>query len=145
MSVYLQVEEYHCPQDLGQAVDILSRFGNNVRVIAGGTDILPLRPGVKKNDSISHLVDISKLGMNYLKKENDQIRIGAATNINTICASPLFLSGPYRALAEAADSHSTTTEPPQSSQRRPLHTTRAAPTLPRHHLQPSSRQSSSAS
>lgn len=109
MSVYFQLEEYHRPRDLAQAVEILSRFGARARVIAGGTDILPLRPGVKKNDSISHLVDISKLGMNYLKKENDQIRIGAATNINTICASPLFLSGPYRALAEAADSHSTTT------------------------------------
>jgi hypothetical protein len=47
MSVYFRVEEYHCPQNPAQAVDILSRFGNSARVIAGGTDILPLRPGVK--------------------------------------------------------------------------------------------------
>jgi len=109
MSVYFQIEEYHRPRDLPQAVEILSRFGETARVIAGGTDILPLRPGVRENGSISHLVDISRLDLNYLRKENDQIRIGAATTINTICASPLFLSGPYRALAEAADSHSTTT------------------------------------
>jgi carbon-monoxide dehydrogenase medium subunit len=109
MSAYFRVEEYHRPQNLVQAVDILSRFGNSARVIAGGTDILPLRPGVKKIDNIHHLVDISNLGLNYLKKENDHIRIGAATNINTIGASPLFLSGPYRALSEAADGHSTTT------------------------------------
>ena len=109
MSGYFQVEEIHRPQNLVQAVDILSRFGNSARVIAGGTDILPLRPGVKKIDNIHHLVDISKLGLNYLKKENDHIRIGAATNINTIGASPLFLSGPYRALSEAADGHSTPT------------------------------------
>ena len=38
MSVYFQVEEYHRPQDLAQAVDILSKFGNSARVIAGGTE-----------------------------------------------------------------------------------------------------------
>ena len=94
---------------MGQAVDILSRFGNSAKVIAGGTDILPLRPGVKKIDTINHLVDISMLGLDYLKKENDHICIGAATSINTIGASPLFLSGPYGALPDAADAHSTAT------------------------------------
>jgi carbon-monoxide dehydrogenase medium subunit len=109
MSVYFRIEEYHRPRDLDQAVDILSKLGKKARVIAGGTDILPLRPGVKENDCIGHLVDISKLGLNYLKKENNHIRIGAATNINKIGAWPLFLSNPYRALSEAADGHSTTT------------------------------------
>jgi len=109
MSVYFRVEEYHRPQNVGQAVDILSRFGNSARVIAGGTDILPLRPGVKKIDTINHLVDISKLDLDYLKKENDHICIGATTSINTIGASPLFLSGPYGALPDAADAHSTAT------------------------------------
>ena len=109
MGVYFQVEEYHRPQDLAQTVDILSRFGNSAKVIAGGTDILPLRPGVKKIDTINHLVDISKLDLDYLKKENDHICIGAATSINTIGASPLFLSGPYGALPDAANAHSTAT------------------------------------
>ncbi len=109
MSVYFQVEEYHRPQNLAQAVDILSKFGNSARVIAGGTDILPLRSGVKKLDSIYHLVDISKLGLDYLKKESDHICIGAATTINTIGASPLFLSGAYGALSDAASAHSTST------------------------------------
>ena len=109
MSVHFQIEEYHRPRDLAQAVEVLSKYGRQARVIAGGTDILPLRPGVKKNDSIRHLVDISNLGLNYIKKDHDRIRIGAATNINTIGASALFSSGPYRALSEAADAHSTAT------------------------------------
>ena len=54
MSVYFQVEEYHRPQNLAQAGDILSRYGNSARVIAGGTDILPLRPGVEQIDTINH-------------------------------------------------------------------------------------------
>ena len=109
MSVYFQVEEYHRPQDLAQSVDILSRFGNRARVIAGGTDILPRRPGVKKIDTINHLVDISNLGLEYIKKEGDHICIGATTTINTIGAAPLFLSGPYGALSDAASAHSTST------------------------------------
>jgi carbon-monoxide dehydrogenase medium subunit len=109
MSVYFQVEEYHRPTNLAQAVDILSRSGNGIRVIAGGTDILPLRSGVKKIDPVNHLVDISKLGLKYLKKESDCISIGAATTINTLYASPLFLSRPYKALSEAAGAHSTST------------------------------------
>jgi carbon-monoxide dehydrogenase medium subunit len=109
MSGYLQIEEYHRPRGLAQAVEILARFGQRARVIAGGTDILPRRPGVKTIDNINHLVDISKLGLDYLKKDDDTIRIGAATNINTMGAFPLFLSGPYRALSEAAGGHSTKT------------------------------------
>ena len=109
MSVYFQVEEYHRPQNLAQAFGILSKFGNGTKVIAGGTDILPLRPGVKKIDPINHLVDISRLGLAYLKKESDHISIGAATTINTLGASPLFLTRSHRALSEAADAHSTAT------------------------------------
>ena len=109
MSVYFQIEEYHRPRDLAQAVEILTKYGKKAGVIAGGTDILPLRPGVKKIDRIHHLVDISKLELNYINNEKDTIRIGAATTINTIGACPLFLSGPYRALSEAAEGHSTTT------------------------------------
>jgi len=39
MGVYYQIKEYHRPQDMAQAVDILSRFKNSARVIAGGTDL----------------------------------------------------------------------------------------------------------
>ena len=109
MGVYFKVEEYHRPQDMRQAVGILSKFENNARVIAGGTDVLPLRPGAKNIDTNHHLVDITSLGLNYLKKEGDHIRIGAAATINTIGESSLFLSGPYGALLDAAVAHSTTT------------------------------------
>jgi carbon-monoxide dehydrogenase medium subunit len=71
--------------------------------------MLPLRPGVKKIDSVNHLVDISKLGLDYLKKDGNHICIGAAATINALGASPLILSRPYQALSEAADAHSTAT------------------------------------
>ena len=109
MSLHLQIKEYHRPRDLTQAEEILSKYGKQARVIAGGTDMLPRRPGVKKNGRISHLVDIAELELNYIKNENDHIRIGAATTINAIGAFPQFLPGSYRALSEAAEAHSTPT------------------------------------
>ena len=109
MSAYFLVEEYHRPHNLTHAIDILPKFGNNASVIAGGTDILPRRAGVKKLDNFNHLVDISRLDLDYLEMESNHICIGAATTINTIGASTLFSSGPYRALSEAAGAHSTST------------------------------------
>ena len=109
MGAYYQIKEYHRPQDMAQAADILSRFKNNARVIAGGTDLLPKRPGVKRIENINHLVDIAKLNLDYIKKESGHICFGAATTINTIAASPLISSSAYDALSEAANAHSTTT------------------------------------
>jgi carbon-monoxide dehydrogenase medium subunit len=109
MSAHLKIKEYHRPRDLARAVEILARYGTNARVIAGGTDLLPSRPGVKQANSIDHLIDISNLDLNYVKEDDDYIRIGAATPLNAIGAFPLFLSEPYRTLSEAAGSHSTVT------------------------------------
>jgi carbon-monoxide dehydrogenase medium subunit len=109
MTVYLQIDGYHRPQNTAQAVDILSRRKNNARVIAGGTDLLPRRPGVKRIHNIHHLVDISDLDLDYLRMENGHICIGAATSINKIAASPLISSSAYNVFSEAANAHSTTT------------------------------------
>jgi carbon-monoxide dehydrogenase medium subunit len=109
MSVHLSIDGYHRPRDLAQTVAILSKYGGQAKVIAGGTDILPRRPGVRKAHCIQHLVDISDLDLNYIKSENRRIRIGAATTINALGAFTEFSSGPYRALSEAADAHSSPT------------------------------------
>ena len=109
MGAYLQVEEYQRPRDLAQAIGILSKFGSSAKVIAGGTDILPLRPGAENIDTIRHLVDVAGLGLDYLKKEREHIRIGAAATINAIGESHLFIAGGYGALTDAAEAHSTAT------------------------------------
>ena len=79
MSVSFSIEGYHRPRNLAQAVDILSKYGRQARVIAGGSDILPRRPGVGKNHSIHHLVDIVGLELNYINSEDSRIRIGASS------------------------------------------------------------------
>lgn len=109
MSVHFPIDAYHRPRDLSQAVEILSKYGRQARVIAGGTDMLPRPPGVKKSHCIHHLVDIAGLKLDYIISENSRIRIGAGTTVNALGAFAEFSSGPYRALSEAAEAHSSPT------------------------------------
>ena len=109
MSAHFSIDGYHRPRDLTQAIEILSKFGRQARVIAGGTDILPRRPGASKSLHSHHLVDIAGLALDYIKSDNNRIRIGAATTINTLSAFAEFSSRHYQALYEAAEAHSTPT------------------------------------
>jgi CO/xanthine dehydrogenase FAD-binding subunit len=104
MSDRFRPKEYYRPRDIGEAVGILSRFGHKARVIAGGTDLL-----VEKPPGIECLVDLSALGLDYIKKERDFLCIGANTAINTVRNSPLLFPEPYRVLSEAAGSLATPT------------------------------------
>ena len=109
MSVALNFEGYHRPGDVNQAIEILTRYGSKAQVIAGGTDVLPQRPGGKNVGNGKHLVDIAHLGLDYIREGKDCIHIGAAATINSIGASPLFSTQPNRVLSEAVTRHSTRT------------------------------------
>jgi len=97
-------KDYHCPRDIGEAIGILSSFGDKAKVIAGGTDLLVQRP-----PGVECLIDISALSLDYIKKEKDRLCIGAATVVNALRNSPMFLPEPYRVLSEAAGSLATAT------------------------------------
>jgi len=109
MSVALEFEGYDRPGNVDQAVEILTKYTNKAHVVAGGTDILPRRPGGHNFAKGKHLVDIAHMGLDYIREEKDGIHIGAAVTINSIGALPLFLKPPYLVLSEAAACHSTQT------------------------------------
>jgi len=109
MSVALKFKGYHRPGNVEQAVEILAKYGNKAQVIAGGTDILPQRPGGNNVGNGKHLIDIAHMGLDYISEEKDGIHIGAAATINSIGAFPLFSKTPYRVLPEAVACHSTLT------------------------------------
>lgn len=109
MPLQYKLEDYYRPESMKQAVELLSKFGKTAKVIAGGTDILPKRQQGAKFDTITHLIDVSNLELNYIKKNKDNICIGAATDINCLATAPVFHQNSYRALMEAAEAHSTNT------------------------------------
>lgn len=70
--------EYHDPATIDEALDLMSRFGDRARPLAGGQSLVPLmnfrllRP--------AHLIDLNGVSeLNYLKLENEALRIGATT------------------------------------------------------------------
>jgi len=91
--------DYHRAGTLDEAIGLLTRYGAEARVLAGGMSLLPtlkLRLG-----AFGHLVDISRIaGLEYIKEEKGVVRIGAGTRQATLERSELIKSK-YGVLADA--------------------------------------------
>jgi len=75
--------DYERPDSLDSALELLGNLRDKAKVIAGGTDILPLL----REDMLvpTHVVDISRLAeLNFIRDEDGLIRIGAATKMRSI-------------------------------------------------------------
>lgn len=89
--------EYFKPTSVAAAVKLLEQYGEQGQLIAGGTDFL-----VDKNPQVEAIIDISDLGLNYIKSDAKGLRIGATTTFAKIAASSLLADSPYNVLAKAA-------------------------------------------
>ena len=91
--------EYFAPKDTGEATKLLAQHGENVTILAGGTDVVPkinyydLQP-----DKIMYIGD---LGLSGIKESDGRLIIGAAATTAAIAASDLIVQK-ASALAEAA-------------------------------------------
>ncbi len=79
---------YHAPANLEDTFDLLERYGDDAKVLAGGQSLMPLL-----NFRLSYpsaLIDINHVvGLSYLQQKAGQIRIGALTRQRTIEFSEL--------------------------------------------------------
>ncbi len=80
--------EYHDPRSVPEALELLSRYGPDARILAGGQSLMALlnfRLG-----SPSALVDINRIPeLSYIREEAGQLRFGAVTRQRQIEFSPL--------------------------------------------------------
>jgi CO/xanthine dehydrogenase FAD-binding subunit len=88
---------YMKPSSVVEATKLLGEYAEKARLIAGGTDIL-----VERDPGIQVLIDATGLGLEYIKSDDKEITIGAATTFNEIEKSPILAKSPYGILAEAA-------------------------------------------
>jgi len=58
------VKEYFKPTSLEEAISTLSDYEGNIKIIAGATDLY-----TNDHKDIEALVDITKLGLNYIKED----------------------------------------------------------------------------
>jgi len=63
------------PESVQEASELLGRFGESAKVYAGGTELLlTMKEGLVHYE---HLVNIKKIGLNQVKRDNGVIKIGA--------------------------------------------------------------------
>ena len=82
--------DYVAPTSLTAALQIKQEQGAKARIIAGGTDlILRMRDHVYAPEL---LIDLRQLGLNAVKSEATQIRLGAALTLSNILDNPQLAS-----------------------------------------------------
>ena len=80
--------DYHAPATVEGAIALLTRYGGEAKLLAGGQSLMPLlnfrlsRPAA--------LVDLNAIpSLAYIREENGEVRFGAMTRQRTIEFSPL--------------------------------------------------------
>ncbi len=103
MTLYPSRFGYYSPETVDEAVNLLARFGEDARLVAGGQSLIPLMK--LRLASPKYLIDIRKLGsMAFIRDEGKAgVRIGAFTTHHAIEQSNLLLNR-YRLISEVASS-----------------------------------------
>jgi len=88
------------PQTIEQALALLSKGGEKIFLMSGGTDLLTeIKEGVAEPDMVIDLKTIQ--GLSFIKKEKDGVHIGALTTVADLASDPL-IHQEYAGLHEAA-------------------------------------------
>lgn len=98
--------DYRVPREVGEAVSLLAEYGEDAKVLAGGTDLLPSM----KQGLFTPKVLVSLRGMAELRgirdAEGGGLRVGAATTLRDVARDPRVLAL-YPALADACSTVAT--------------------------------------
>jgi CO/xanthine dehydrogenase FAD-binding subunit len=79
----MRFDKFLQPENLKEALEIIKEDSNSV--ILGGTTFLRL-----SDKKYSTGIDLSNLGLDYIKENNNQIEIGAYTSLRTIETDPII-------------------------------------------------------
>jgi carbon-monoxide dehydrogenase medium subunit len=103
--MHIPTLELHEAANFEDATALLSKYSPNVRLLAGGTDVLV---DLKNNgNGVGHLVNLGRIEeMHGITEDGDGLRIGALTTISEIDDSPL-IGGGYEVLRDAASQMAT--------------------------------------
>jgi len=89
--MYPQKFEYFCPETLEDAIELLSRYGTEARVLAGGQSLIPLmKLRLASPKYLIHLGGIQ--GLSTIEEQNGMISLGALTLYSEIEESFLVKS-----------------------------------------------------
>lgn len=93
--------EYMSPENLDQALELMSTHGDDARILAGGTDLLVrMKKGLLAPKVLISLKGLKELS--FIRNDNNEIVIGATTPLADIIASGV-VKEKADALAQACD------------------------------------------
>lgn len=80
--------DYHAPGSLPEALALLSKYGDDAKVLSGGQSLLPLLK--LRLGQTGHLIDIGRIpGLEYIREDGGMLRIGGRTRESTLERSEL--------------------------------------------------------
>jgi aerobic carbon-monoxide dehydrogenase medium subunit len=92
--------EYHRPETIDEALDLLASLGDDAKVLAGGQSLIPLMK--LRFAAPAHLVDINRIaGLDGIEERDGELHIGALVRHNQLIASDL-ITDRYPLIAAAA-------------------------------------------
>jgi CO/xanthine dehydrogenase FAD-binding subunit len=81
--MFESVEAFYRPTSVREALQLLHQGKGSARIVAGCTDVV-----VQDDRSIRFLIDITRAGLNYVRRRGGNWAIGATTTMAQIEASP---------------------------------------------------------
>lgn len=90
--------EYYSPAELNEAYSLLKQYGDDAVPIAGSTFYMGHREELF--DEVEAVINIKRLGLNYIKLEDKTLKIGATTTLSEIFEHELTSSGAFRIFSE---------------------------------------------
>ena len=91
--------EYHRPDSLEAALQLLSQYGDEAKVLAGGQSLIPVMK--LRLATPAHLVDIGRLGLEAIAESDGRLTVGALARHRDLERSEL-LKARYPVMAAAA-------------------------------------------
>ncbi|MDH3692437.1 MAG: FAD binding domain-containing protein, partial [Gammaproteobacteria bacterium] len=85
--------EYYSPEKIEDAYALLAKYGEDAVPIAGSSFFMGHREELF--DEVQAVVDIKRLGLNYIKADDVGLRIGATTTLHEIERADVCQSGAF--------------------------------------------------
>jgi carbon-monoxide dehydrogenase medium subunit len=80
--------EYHAPESLNAAIDLLGQYGDEAKVLSGGQSLIPVLK-LRLAAPVA-IIDIGRIrDLNYIRQDDGVLRIGALATHAAIAASDL--------------------------------------------------------
>ncbi len=81
--------DYHAPESMADALELLERYGESAKILSGGQSLLPLLK--LRFGMVDHLIDIGRIpGLEYIHESDGQLRIGGVTRESALERSELI-------------------------------------------------------